>query len=34
MSLLQCVKVNTLGIPQEDDLDWSYDPSSYFYITS
>ena len=33
VSLWRCVKVDTLGAPQEDNLDQSYDPSSYFYIT-
>jgi len=33
VSLLQYVKVNTLGILCEEDLDWTYHYFVYFYIT-
>ena len=33
VSLLQCVKVDTLGTSCEADLDWTYNHFTYFYIT-
>ena len=32
MSLLQCVKVNTLGTPCEENLDQAYNSFEHFYI--
>jgi len=33
VSLLWCIKVDTLGTPYEADLDWTYHHFDYFYIT-
>ena len=33
LSLLRCVKVDTLGTPCEADLDQTYYHFDYFYIT-
>jgi len=33
VSLLQYVKVDTLGIPCKADLDWTHHYFDYFYIT-
>jgi len=32
VSLLQCVKVDTLGTPCEEDLDRAYYPFEQFYL--
>jgi len=32
VSLLQCVKVDTLGIPCEEDLDRAYNPFEHSYL--
>jgi len=33
VSLLQCIKVGTLGTPCETDLDQAYTLFKYFYLT-
>ena len=32
VSLLQCVKVDTLGTPYEENLDRAYNPFEHFYL--
>jgi len=34
VSLLWCIKVDTLGIPYEEDLDWTHYYFTYLYITN